>query len=208
MWETLSSGHIGERDFQILRFHLILKKMPIEECDVRQMIAEEEATSWCLCECIRVRELAATHRLGRMHRLRMLEEQKACNREAGFDRIEITAEMDAQRFRTGFDLKPFYMKLYNPRWPHTPAEYKLEMYVEVKGLRLESILLQPTPPPQCVSTPRRLPAVGTGSDEPGVSRAKSQSTERELNFRLQASLDGGFHVSCTSLEQEGTTILH
>ena len=81
------------------------------------------------------------------------------------------------------------------------------MSVEVEGLRLKSVLLQPTPPTQCDSTPRRLPAVDTGSDEPGVSRAKTQSTERKINFRLQASLDGVFHVSCTSLEQEGTTIL-
>ena len=81
--------------------------MPFEECDLRQMIAEEEATSWRLCECIRVRELATTKKLGRMRRLRMLEKQKAWNEEAGFDRIEITAEMDAQRFRTSLDLEPF-----------------------------------------------------------------------------------------------------
>ena len=89
--------------------------MPIEERDVRQMIEEVEATSWRLRECIRVRELTATHKLGRMDRLRMLEEQKAWKREAGFDRIEITAEMDAERLRTGFNSKPFYTKLYNPR---------------------------------------------------------------------------------------------
>ena len=80
---------------------------------------EVEATSWRLRECFRVRELAATHRLERMRRLRMLAKHKAWKREAGFDRIEITAEMDAQRFRTGFDLEPLYMKLYTPRWLHT-----------------------------------------------------------------------------------------
>ena len=32
-----------------------------------------------------------------MRRLRMLEEQEAWKREAGFDRIEIIAEMHAQR---------------------------------------------------------------------------------------------------------------
>ena len=85
--------------------------MSIEECNARQMFAEE-ATSWRLRECIRVRELAATHRLGRMHRLRMLEDQKASNREAGFDRIGIAAEMDAQRFRTSLDLEPFNTNLY------------------------------------------------------------------------------------------------
>ena len=79
------------------------EKMSIQESDVRKVIAEVQATSWRLRECIRVRELAATYRLGQMRRLRMLEEQKVCKREAGFDRIEITVEMDEQRLRTGFD---------------------------------------------------------------------------------------------------------
>ena len=48
--------------------------MAIEECNARQMIAEEKATSWRLRECIQVREFAATHRLGRMRRLWMLED--------------------------------------------------------------------------------------------------------------------------------------
>ena len=102
-------------------FNLILEKMIFSnrEHNVRQVIEEVKATSWRLR---RVRELTAMQRLGQMLGLRMLEEQKAWNREAGFDRIEITAEFDEQRFRTGFDSQPFYTKLYNPRWPHTPAE--------------------------------------------------------------------------------------
>ena len=79
------------------------------------MIAGVEATSWRLREYIRVRELAATNRLEEMLCLPILEEQEAWKREAGFDRIEITAEMDAQCLRTGFDSEPFYNKLYNPR---------------------------------------------------------------------------------------------
>ena len=75
------------------------------------MIAEVERTSWRLHECIRVRKLAATHRLERMLRLRMLEEQKAWKREARFDRIEIIAEMHEQHFRAGFDSELFYSKL-------------------------------------------------------------------------------------------------
>ena len=54
--------------------------MTVDECDVRNIIDEVvliEATSQRLRECIRVRELAATHRLGKMCRLRMLEKQKA-----------------------------------------------------------------------------------------------------------------------------------
>ena len=43
--------------------------------------------------------------------------------------------MDAQRFRTGLDPEPFSTKLYNlrgPHTPHTPAEYTLEMRVDVE----------------------------------------------------------------------------
>ena len=89
----------------------------------------------------------------------------------------------------------FYSKIFNPRWPHTPDEFTLERRVDVDRLRMEIVLSQPEPPPQCNPSPRRLPAVdtgseqpgtprrspaiGTGSDEPGVSRAETQSTERE-----------------------------
>ena len=48
-------------------------------------------------------------------------------READFDRIEITAEVDAQRFRTDFNVEPLHAKLYNPL--HTPEDHKLEMRV-------------------------------------------------------------------------------
>ena len=101
------------------------------------MIAEVEATSWPLRETIRVRELAATHRLGKMRRLRMLEEQKAWKREVDFDRIETAAEMDAQRFRTNLVSEPFYSKMCNPRWPHAhnPDEFTLEMRVEVERFK-------------------------------------------------------------------------
>ena len=62
-------------------------------------------------------------------------------REAGFDRIEIIAGMDAQRFRTGFDSEPLYSKLYNPRWPHSPEEHKLDVDVEIERPRFEILLL-------------------------------------------------------------------
>ena len=139
-----------------------------------------------------MRELAATHRLERMRRLRMLEEQNAWKREAGFDRIETAAEMDAQRLRTSFDLEHFYTKLYNPRWFHTPEKHTFEMRVDVERLRMETVLSQPPPLPRSDSSPRRSPAVGTGSDELGVSRAESQSTARKYIFPLQASVDGFF----------------
>ena len=168
-----------------MRFcHSILKKMPIKERDVRKIIADVESISWRLRECIGVREHTATYRLGRMRRLRMLEEQKASKQEVGFDRIETTAEMGAERLHASFDSQLFYTKLYNPRWPHTPEEYTLEMRVDVERLKMEILLSQPTPPPQCDSSPRRSPAIGTGSDESGVSRAENQSTESEGIFPL------------------------
>ena len=100
--------------------------------------------------------------------------------------------MDAQRLRTSLVSEPFYSKMCNPRWSHNPDEFTLEMKVDVERLRMEIILSQPAPRPQCdlsprqlpagdmgserPGTPRRSPATGTGSEEPGVSRA--QSTER------------------------------
>ena len=174
--------------------------MPTKERDVCKMIAEVEATSWRLLKCIRLRELAETHRLERMRRLRMLEEQGAWKREAGFDRIEIIAQMDTQRLSVDFDSGPLDTKLYNPRWPHTPEEHTLEMRSDVERLRIKIVFSQPAPPPQCGSSPRRSPAVGTGLDEPGALRTEMQSMEREGIFP-QASLN-----DCTSLDQEDTTI--
>ena len=66
--------------------------------DVRQMTEEVEATIWRLRECIRARELAASHRLGRTSHVQMLEEKKAWKRETGFNRVETIAEMNAERF--------------------------------------------------------------------------------------------------------------
>ena len=85
------------------------------ENDARQIFEEIDATRWRLRECIRVRELAATHRLGRMRRLRMLEDKKAWKREASFDRVKTMAEMDKELLRAGFDSEPIYTNLYNPR---------------------------------------------------------------------------------------------
>ena len=138
----------SEREFIFCPF---LEKLifPNREHDVRKTITEVEATSWRLRECMRVGELAATHGLERMRRLRILEQQETWKRETGFDRIEITADMDAQRFRTVFDSEPIYTKLYNPRGPHTPEEHALEMRVDVERLRMEVVLSQPAPPSQC-----------------------------------------------------------
>ena len=171
--------------------------MSVDERDTISIIAEVEATSWRLRKTIRVRELAATHGLEQMRCLLMLEKQKAWKREVGFDRIETAAEMDAQRFRTILVSEPFYSKMCNPRWPHNPDEFTLEVRVDVERLRMEIAPSQPAPRRQCdpsprrlpavdtgseePGTPRRLPAIGTGSDEPGVSQAETP-TETEKMF--------------------------
>ena len=145
----------------------------------RKMIEELETTCWRLCECIRVRELAAAHKLERMRRLRMLEKQEAWKRETGFDRIEIIAQMDAHRLHVGFDSESLYSELYNLKWPHTPDEHMLEMRVDVERQRMEIVLSQPAPPPQYNSSPRWSPAVRTGLDEPVMPRAGTQSMKGE-----------------------------
>ena len=104
--------------------------------------------------------------------------------------------MDAQRFRTGLDSEPFYSKLYNPRWPHTLEEHTLEMNVDVERLTIIIVISQPAPPPQCDTSPGRLPTVGIGLNESGTPHA--QSTEREGIFPPKASVDSFMLVSCTS----------
>ena len=75
----------------------VFEKMTVDGRDFAKMITEVEATSWRIRETIRVRELAATHRLEQMHRLLMLEEHKTWKREFGFDRSKTEAEMDEKR---------------------------------------------------------------------------------------------------------------
>ena len=135
------------------------------------MIAEVEETSWRSRETILVRKLAATHRLGQMHRLLMLEERKTWKREFGFDRIETAAEMDENRSRTSTSPVPdpfFYSNMLNPRRPRTPDEFKIEMRADVERLRMEIALSQPAPQPQCDPSSQRA-AADTGSEEPGTA---------------------------------------
>ena len=130
--------------------------------------------------------------------------------------------MDARRSPSNIVSESFfYTKMFNPRRPHTPDNFTLEMKVNVERLRTEIILSQPAPRPQCDPTPRRLPAVdtgseepgtlrrspaiGTGSDEPGVSRA--ETTEKEEIVPFETSMDGFLRFNCTSPDQEDTIIL-
>ena len=177
-------------------FFLLFKKMPVDERDITNMIAEDvEATCWRLHETIRVRELAATHRLGQMRRLLMLEEYKAWKQDANFDYIETAAETDARRSRSNIVSESFFYKnMFNPRRPHTPDEFTLEVRVDVEQLMMELALSQPVTS-QCDSSPRRLPAVyrvgGTQNaatfarDRYGVGRTRSIASSnngQEMNF--------------------------
>ena len=184
-----------------------------EEHNFAKMIADVKATSGGLRETIQVRELAARHRLGQMRPSLMLDEHHTWKREFDFDRIETAAEMDEKHSAVSDPF--FYSNMLYPMRPHTPDEFTLEIKVDVERLRIEIILSQ-TVPTQCgdslprrtavdmgseeSGTPRRSPAIGTGSDEPGVSRVETLATEEVIP--LETSMDGFLHSNCTSLEYE------
>ena len=133
-----------------------------------------------------------------MRRLLMLEKHKAWKRDFGFDYVGMAAEMDTRCSRSNIDSETFcYRNMFNPRRPHTPDEFALEMKVDVEGIRMEIIISQPTPP-QCDPLPRRA-AIGTGSEEPGVSRTELTV---EDSFPLEISMDVILHLNCKSPEQE------
>ena len=94
--------------------------MTVDERDITKMIAEVEATSWRLRETIRVRELAAMHRLGQMRRSLMLEEQKVRKREFGFDRIETAAEMGGKKIAPASFQTRSSTGIYRIRGAHIP----------------------------------------------------------------------------------------
>ena len=98
---------------------------------------------------IRVRELAASHKLEKMRRVQMLKQRPTWTREIGLDRIETIAEMHEETLRrlpADFDPEPVYAGFYSARRPHTPEEFTLDMKVEVKGLSMGLLLSEPPPP--------------------------------------------------------------
>ena len=136
--------------------------MIIDERDIRNIIADVEAMSWRLRETNQAKELATTHRLGKMLCLLMLEEQKAWKREFGFDRIETAAGMDEKRFRTSPVSEAFFHRnVSNPRRSETPDKFTLEMKVDVERLRMEIILAQPAPSQSSTVTRDRYGVGGT-----------------------------------------------
>ena len=102
-----------------------------------KITAEVEAISWRLRECIRMRELAATHRLGQC---------VVCgcsrSRRPG-SRTETIPKRREQHFLAGFHSESFHAKLYNPKSPYTPEEHTLEMSVDVERLRMEIVFSKP-----------------------------------------------------------------
>ena len=83
--------------------------MTFPERDVRLMMEDLAATHWRGHELIRVRELAPSHKIEQMRRVRMLEKQAAWKREGGLNRIEIVAGLHGQtliRLHAGFDPEP------------------------------------------------------------------------------------------------------
>ena len=126
--------------------------------------------------------------------------------------------MDENRIRTSARPVPdpfFYRNMVIPRNPHTPDEFTLGMKVDVDGLRVEIILSQPAssqcdPSPRRAAVhtgledpgkPRRSPAIGTGSDGPGISRFETSTDEKGL-FPLETSIDSFFYSNFTSTEEE------
>ena len=130
--------------------------------------------------------------------------------------------MDEERSRTstGPVSNPFlYRNMGIPEHPHTPEEFHLQMKVDVKGLRMEIILSQPSSS-KCDTSPQRA-AVDTGPEEPGTptqspaisngSGPEAQQAETQMQggiFPFEASTDGLLDKNVTSTKQEEPALLH
>ena len=100
---------------------------------------------------------------------------------ADFDYVDTAAEMDARRSRTNpVSELLFYSKMSSLRWPHIHDEFTPEMRADVEELRMETVLLQPEPP-QCDTSPQRLPAVGTGWRNPERRDGCPRSVRGQMN---------------------------
>ena len=108
---------------------------------------------------IRVKELAALHKLEQMLRVRILERQSTWKRENDVDRIASIAERHEETLRplhTGYDPEHFCTRIrYNARRPPISEEFSVGLKVEAERLRLERLLSQP-PSPKLL--PRKLTA--------------------------------------------------
>ena len=107
-----SSGTIGQVNASTCFFYLIF----FNDCQRARFRKTDAKTSRRIRETIRVRELAATHRLRQMRCLLMIEEHKIWKREFGFDRVETAAEMDENRSCTSTSPVPdpfFYSNMLN-----------------------------------------------------------------------------------------------
>ena len=94
----------------------VRKTNALPERDVHLMLEESTAISGCIHKLIRIRKLAALHKIEQMLRVQMLEQHAAWKRESGFDRIEIIAERRVETLRhlyAGYDSEPFHVGLYD-----------------------------------------------------------------------------------------------
>ena len=66
------------------------KKKILPECDVHLRVSELAITGRRLRKVIRAKELAASHKLEKIRRARMLEKKTVWKRKGGFDRIEVS----------------------------------------------------------------------------------------------------------------------
>ena len=92
-------------------------KMTIPERDVRLVVADLAIIRGCVRKLIRVRNLAASHKLEQMRSVKMLKQRATWMRENGFDRIEVIDDRHKEtliRMHAGFDPEPIYTGLYSP----------------------------------------------------------------------------------------------
>ena len=116
-------SYLKHHDFEQVRYY------------INDLWTYVEATIWRIRETIRVGELAMMHRLGQMSRLLMHEKRKTWKREFSFDHIETAAEMNEALSCISTNPVPdpfFYRNMVIPKHPHTPAEFTLEMKVDVE----------------------------------------------------------------------------
>ena len=93
--------------------------------------------------------------------------------------------MDEKRFRTSVVSDPFfYRNMFNPRRPHTPDEFTLEMKVDVERLRMETTPSQPVVDmgSEKPGALRRSPAIGTGQRNPEYRELRRQQIRNHFSL--------------------------
>ena len=145
---TLRELHENVRTYVLILYNSV--KIKFTEHDVTTMHAKLAAAREPVLKLIRIRELAACHKLEQMCHLRLLEKLTAWKRDDGFDRNKIIAEKHwrtLRRLYSGDDPKHFHVGVYfDRRRPPMSQDITESMWGELKWLRQE--LSQSQPPPQ------------------------------------------------------------